>query len=376
MLQAIIAAVLGALFWVKSFWQRFRQKQSIVIYTESRHYYQYFERLITDLLARNAKILYITSDKADPLLTKAPSGMKVMYNKWKLGFVFSKMKADVMLMTMPDLGNYFLKRSATVKKYIYVFHAAVSTHQQYRKPAFFNYDTIFCTGNYQVDEIQKAEQLYNKQPKELIHYGYPLLDKIREETHADTRKVILIAPSWFEGCIFDTCIEELLIQLSKLDFEIVLRAHPEYIKRKPDSYARVQKIMAAHPKIMLDEEADVVKTLCVTDILITDRSGIAFEFALGAGKPVLFVDTVLKETNPDWKELGIEPIENSLRSQLGISMSPADKQTIPKKIEEVIALNEGFGEKMELLKKDIFYNSEASYRSGIDYIIGLTQRSK
>jgi hypothetical protein len=373
MLQAIIAAVLGAVFWLKSSWQRFRQKQSVVVYSESRYYYQYFERLINDLLARDVKILYITSDKTDPLLKTSPSHMKVMYNKWKIGFVFSKMKADVMLMTMPDLGNYFLKRSPTVGKYIYVFHAGVSTHQQYRKEAFFNYDTIFCTGNYQVNEIRKAEQLYHKQPKELLHYGYPLLETIQKETHADTRNVILIAPSWFEGCIFDTYIEDLLTALSDLPYEVVLRAHPEYVKRKPESYGRVQKIMSAHPQMMLDEEADLVKTLSVTDILITDRSGIAIEFAMGVGKPVLFVDTVLKETNADWRELGIDPIENKLRPELGISISPHEINILPQKIEQLLQLNEGFAERMKKLSAEVFFNSEASYKSGVDYIIQQIQ---
>lgn len=369
LIQLIVAGVLGALFWVRMFWQRLRHKQTVVFYAESRHYYQYYEKLVSGLLAKNVKVLYITSDKKDPLRKAAPEGMHVMHTKWMLGVLFKRIKADVMIMTMPDLGNFLFKRSSTVGKYVYLFHAAVSTHQQYRKEAFFNYDAIFCIGEYQEKEIRKAEELYGQSQKELIPFGYPLLDKIKEQTHADTRQVILIAPSWFDGCIFDSCIEELLLQLSKLPYEVVLRCHPEYRKRKEKSFARIIKMAQGFPHMMIDEEPDVIKTLSVADILITDRSGIALEFAFGTGKPVLFVETVLKQTNPHCSELGIEPIENSLRPELGISVLPDKLDQLPQKLKELSDLAEGFDHKMESLKKELFYNSEESYHKGVEYII-------
>src|SRR5688572_20497613 len=368
-IQIIVAAILGALFWIKMFWQRLRHKQAVVFYAESRHYYQYFEKLVTGLLAKKVRILYITSDKADPLRKTAPEGMQVMHTNRTLGFLFKRIKADVMVMTMPDLGNYLFKRSSSVGKYVYIFHAAVSSHQQYRKEAFFNYDAIFCTGDYQQKEIRKAEELYKQNKKELIPYGYPLLDDVKEQTHPDPRQVILVAPSWFEGCIFDTCIEELLLQLSKLPYEVVLRSHPEYKKRKGKSFDRINKILQQYPRMMIDEEPDVIKTLALADILITDRSGIAFEFAFGTGKPVLFIETVLKQTNPHCAELGIEPIENSLRHELGISISPASLDQLPQKLEELKDLGKGFNSKMELLEKKLFYNSDASYQQGVDYVL-------
>lgn len=368
-IQLVVAAVLGALFWVRMFWQRLRHKQSVVFYAESRHYYQYFQRLIEGLLAKGVKVLYITSDKADPLRKIAPEGLHVMHTKWMLGYLFKKIKADVLIMTMPDLGNFLFKRSPAVGKYIYMFHAAVSTHQQYRKEAFFNYDSIFCTGDYQQKEIRKAEELYVQKQKELIPYGYPLLDTIKEQTHADSRQIVLVAPSWFEGCIFDSCIDELLLQLSKLPYEVVLRCHPEYQKRKSKNFARIIKMTETYPRMMIDEEPDVIKTLSVADFLITDRSGIALEFAFGTGKPVLFIDTLLKQTNPHCNELGIEPIENSLRSELGISVSPDNFEQLPQKLKELSVFVNGFDVKMGLLKKDIFYNSEESYSKGVEYII-------
>jgi YidC/Oxa1 family membrane protein insertase len=357
-----------------------QQKHQVVFYAEGRHYFQYFEKLITDLLANSdIEICYITSDENDPLLTTAPGRVKPVYVKWMLGYLFSRIKTDVMIMTMPDLDNFLFKRSAHVGDYIYVFHAAVSTHQQYRKRAFFNYDTIFCTGEYQVKEIRLAEKLYGKKQKTTIHYGYPLFDAIKAKTA--TQKItgdtstILIAPSWFDGCIFDTCLEELLQQLAKLPYKVILRSHPEYEKRKKKGYNKVKQLVASNPSISIDDTPDVLQRLSSADILITDRSGIAFEFAFGAGKPVLFIDTALKQVNPDWKEMDIKPIENSLRGQLGVSIQPSQLNQLAEKIKELEKSTVEFRQNIQALEQTIFYNSPNSYKLGLDYImskVGVT----
>jgi hypothetical protein len=358
-----------------------QQKQQVIFYAESKFYYQYFEHLINDLLnTTNIEICYITSDKNDPLLQQSHSRMKVVLVKWMLGFLFSKMKADVVIMTMPDLDNFLFKRSKDVGCYIYMFHAAVSTHQQYRNRAFFHYDAIFCTGDYQQKEIRRAEEVYRQPAKELIPYGYPLFDAISKKVGAKTEypspPVILIAPSWFDGCIFDSCLEELLRQLAGLPYHVILRSHPEYEKRKKKEFKNMQRLLKGFTNISIDDQPNVMDRLASTHILITDRSGIAFEFAFGVKRPVLFIDTPLKQVNPDWKELGLEPIENHLRSQLGISVAPGELQHVPGMIVELEERAAGFADKISGLEKILFYNSDSSYVAGMQYVMKKIEKYK
>jgi hypothetical protein len=349
------------------------KRQRIVFYAETRHHYQYFDKLITDLLAMGIPITYITSDRADPLLSNAPPGMKVIRVKWMLGFLFSRLNAEIMVMTMPDLDNFLFRRSRQTDCYVYIFHAAVSTHQQYRKKAFYHYDAIFCTGPYQELELQTAEILYGLKKKDMVAYGYPLLQKLRarlgdgKNLHQLPR--ILIAPSWFDGCIFDTCLPALLEQLSVLPYEVVLRSHPEYEKRKPREFRKIGKLISSNDRISLDRSVDVIDSLSRADILVTDRSGIAFEYAFGIRRPVLFIDTALKQNNPDWEELQLPPVENALRDHLGVSVSPSDLVLIAGKIQEIQDMTPGFSEKIEVLEKNIFFNQEKGSQAGVDYIL-------
>lgn len=350
-------------------------KRPVIFYAENRFYHQYFKEL-AEGLANNlhTEVCYITSDKNDPILIHPPSGIKTFYVYWWLAFLFQRLKARLVITSMTDLNNYAFRRSKNVDRYIYIFHAAVSTHLQYTQKAFFNYDAVFATGEYQEKEIRAAEKIHHLAPKEIIHYGYPLIESLEKQI-ADRNTlvneqtpVILIAPSWFEGCIFDTCIAQLMQAVEKLTYNIVLRPHPEYVKRKKKAFAALVKQVGNNPKISIDYSADIMSSLVLADILITDRSGIAIEYALGIKKPVLFIETRPKIMNPDWEELGIEPLENQLRPEIGISAHLDEIDTIHQKIEQLLLLANSFPQKADTLKKNFLYDSKAGIAAGLNYI--------
>jgi hypothetical protein len=66
----------------------------------------------------------------------------------------------------------------------------------------------------------------------------------------------------------------------------------------------------------------------------------ALEYALGMEKPVLFIDVPRRIRNPDWQELGIEPIESAIRSKIGTIISPEHIQQVDEKIYGLLARKE------------------------------------
>ena len=138
-------------------------------------------------------------------------------------------------MTMPDLETFHIKRSKVYPvHYVYIFHAMLSTHLVYQKGAFDHYDTIFCVGNYQIEEIRSAEKIYNLKPKRLVQFGYNHLDNLIEkysnkENSSFNEKnsvQVLIAPGWGKNGIFETIVEEIIDILLKTRFKVILRPHP------------------------------------------------------------------------------------------------------------------------------------------------------
>ena len=259
-------------------------------------------------------------------------------------------------MTMTDLGNFGFKRSPFVKEYRYVFHAAVSIHQQYAERAFFNYDTFYALHRQHTEELLALEKFYGLPYKNIIPYGYPLLDRIQQTTAStDSEKTILVAPSWFDGCIFDVCIDELMIQLSVLAYAVVLRPHPEYVKRHAKKYQALKKRYQDQPRISFDEGTSFADTLSRASVLITDRSGIALEYAFGAFRPVLFIDTLPKIMNVNYKNIGIEPLEDKLRPVIGVTVSPENLPAIQRQIEWLETEAGVYKLTLQQLKSALFY---------------------
>ena len=123
-----------------------------------------------------------------------------------------------------------------LKKYVYLFHYPLSTHMVLHTGALDHYDTILCVGEFQIPEIRKQEELYHLPEKKLIMCGYGQLEKLQKQYDAmeppvRTCRKILVAPSWQEDNILDSCIDDLLRELMGKGNHIVVRPHPEYVKR-------------------------------------------------------------------------------------------------------------------------------------------------
>mgnify|MGYP003303689591 CR=1 FL=1 len=307
----------------------------LVFYSESNGFFKYFERTIQYLLKNtNLTIHYITSDPNDQIFTLAqqePQIKPYYIGAKKLITLLMKLEADVVVMTMSDLENYHYKRSYMRKdiEYVYMFHYPLSTHMVLHTGALDHYDTILCVGDFQFDEIRKQEELYNLPKKKLIACGYGQLETLYDsyismENVTRDRPKVLIAPSWQEENILDSCIDELLNSLLGQGFDVVVRPHPEYVKRYR---ARIDEIVQRYSSYMGDDltfELDFTsnKSIFDSDVVISDWSGTAYEFSFVTERPCVFIDTPPKIHNPEYVKLGIEPLEITLRDKIGLRVAP------------------------------------------------------
>ena len=74
------------------------------------------------------------------------------------------MDADMVIMTMPDLQNFHIKRSYVRKdvEYVYVPHGLDSLNLTMRTGSVDHYDAVLCVGPNQKEEIKKTEEVYKR----------------------------------------------------------------------------------------------------------------------------------------------------------------------------------------------------------------------
>ena len=361
----------------------------LVFYSEKSGFYKYFKNIIEYLLSHsNVIIHYVTNDPNDAIFQLAEHQPRI--KPYYIGLrktitLMMKMDADMVVMTTPDLDNYYIKRSYVKKdvEYVYVCHGLASTNLTVRKGAYDNFNTILCVGQHQINEIRETEEMYGLPRKNLVPCGYGLLDDLiasyeKMNKTADASKKILIAPSWQPDNILDLCIDTMLESLFHTDHCIIVRPHPEYIKRFPGKMERLLSKYSTRigPKFIIESDFTSNVTIFTADLLITDWSGIAFEYSFTTKRPCLFIDTPMKVLNPDYVKYKNRPLDISLRNQVGISIQPEQTSNIACYVEDLLAQDNMYLKRIETLREECIFNLGNSGRAGGEYILRQLIREK
>jgi YidC/Oxa1 family membrane protein insertase len=345
-------------------------ERSIVFYSESSVIlYPYVEEIIMELQNREQKVCYLTSSKDDPILKNKNENVRVFYigdsELEKMNF-FLRLKAKMLIMTMPDLGSYHIKRSKEFPvHYIYTFHSMNSTHMEFQKDAFDEFDSIFCVGPYQVQELRATEQLYNLKRKNLVECGYGLLDKLlklkstfpeKKNLLKNNKKNILIAPSWGKQNLLESIGIELVKTLLDAGYYVTVRPHPMTSKKSPKTIKQIKERFEKNPDFLLDTNTSSFEQLFSSYALITDWSGIGYEYAFVCERPVIYVDVPKKSHNKEYEKIGLVPFEISIRDKIGEVVSVQNMETIPERIEFLYSHNNNFENRIQKIRNDAIFN--------------------
>jgi len=354
----------------------------LVFYSESSGFYKYFKGTIHELLRRsNVIIHYVTSDPKDQIfeIAKGEPRIRPYYiGEKRLITLMMKMDADVVVMTLSDLDNYHIKRSYVRKdvEYIYTFHYPLSTHMVLNTGALDHYDTVLCVGGFQFDEIRFCEQLHGTPEKKLIECGYGLLEDLQKQYDAMTltkreRKKILIAPSWQTDNILDTCIDRMLEQLLGKGYQVVVRPHPEYMKRYRPRMDAIVERYADYKGGDLEFELDFTNSNSIfdSDLVISDWSGTAYEFAFVTKKPAVFINTPPKIHNSEYDQYPMKPLELTLRSQVGAEFEMDRLDKLADGVAELLERQEMYREKITQILNHTIANFGSSAKVSAKYII-------
>lgn len=355
----------------------------LVFYSESNGFYKYFKGILEYILEHtNITIHYITSDANDNIFKmeqEHPQIRAYYIGENRLITLMMKMDADVVVMTMPDLENYHIKRSYVRDdvEYVFVQHGMGSNNMGMRKGCVDHFDTIFCAGPHQLTEVRETEKVYGLPPKKLVEVGYPLIDEIREDYEAhphaeNVRKKILIAPSWQDDNIIDSCLEEILDALVDKDYTIIVRPHPQEVRLKAD-YMEVLKQRYESEHVMIQTDFTSNNPIFEADLLITDWSGISWEYAFTTLKPILFIDTPMKVMNPEYQKIDVIPLNILLRDKLGKSLKTDQMNHVAETVEYLLSHGVQYKEQIDQLAHEYIYHLGTSAEIGANYIIESIQ---
>ena len=318
MLFTILIGILGALRYVfKSWFVKLRfflsggrktkddgDKLPLVIFSEGKQYWNIFNPVCRELESRGIDTVYMTASEEDPALKNEYKHIRTEFigtgNKAfaKLNFL----NADIVLATTPGLDVYQWKRSREVKSYVHMFHAAGDV-TLYRMFGMDYYDVLLTSGDYQEKQIRDLESLRNLPAKEVVKVGIPYMDEMLARfknnpviNKKDGEVTVLLAPSWGPSAIFSKYDKKIIDVLLQTGYHIIVRPHPQSFTSEKDLMDSLMKEYPNSEQLEWNRDADNFEVLKRSDILISDFSGVIFDFSLVYDKPVIYTDTFFDDS--------------------------------------------------------------------------------
>ena len=360
--------------------------KKLVFYSESSGFYKYFQNIIEELLRRsNVTIHYITSDPGDQIFAlaeKEPRIQPYYIGERRMITMFMKLDSDLVCMTMPDLETYQYKRSYVRKdiEYVYIFHGMFSGLITLRKGALDHFDTLLTPTPGFEEEMRAWNRVNGLKDQNMIPCGYGVIDNMAAQYDAMEKsehdvKTILIAPSWQEGNILDSCLTDLCEPLLAAGYDVTVRPHPQYIRRFPQRLeAHMQECADYDPeRFRFQTDFSSNETVFASDLVVTDWSNIGYEYAVATKKPVLFINTPRKIVNEAWTEEDVEKYapDDRIRSIIGIAIDPADaREKGAEAVEYMLTHRAEYEEILESVRRERLYHFGESGKYGAKYLIG------
>ena len=351
-------------------------KLPIIIFSDHKRYWNVFKPICDELEKRKINTVYWTASFDDPALEQKYQFVKCEFigegNK-----PFSRLNmlnAQILLATTPGLNVYQWKKSKNVQFYVHIFHE-VGEPMGYRMFGLDFYDAVLLSGDFQADYIRFIEQKRNLTEKEVTTVGCTYFDEIQKRLASSPvidksdRKTILLAPSWGSTAILSRFGEKIIEALIKTGYEIIIRPHPQ---SKTSEKELLDSLMNKYPDsdfLHWNFDNDNFEVLRKSDVLISDFSGVVFDFALCFDKPIIYADTNYDSAPYDaaWLDEGETLWRFKVLPELGVPLKEEDFPNI-KQIIEKLTSDEKYSAGRERVRDEAWQNKGKSAIAIADYL--------
>ncbi len=345
-----------------------------VVYNEGMQYWNVFKPVCDEFEKRQIELTYYTSAEKDPCFEQNYKYVKPEFiGEGNMAFVrLNMLSAGIVLMTTPGLQVYQLKRSKNVKHYSHVLHMP-NDATTYRLFGLDYFDSVLLTGDYQKTDLQYLENARNITKKELVTVGCSYLDilaeKIKsipeEENHNFT---VLVSPSWGSVGVLSKYGEKLLDPLAKTGWNIIIRPHPQSKKSEKEMLDRLEARYKDNANIVWDYERDNIYSLKKADIMISDFSGIIFDYTFLCDKPVIYVADNIDLRPYDAYDLGKELWQFETLKKMGIKLDENNFENIAEVIKNASDSKE-LSEQRKIAKETAWMNIGNAGKNIVDFMI-------
>ena len=313
----------------------------LTFYAESAAYWMTFKPILEALEKRGIKSTYLTSAQDDPVFS---CGLPCVSARFigksntaytALGFLQTK----VFVLTTPGIDVLQIRRSPGVKRYVHVVHAVGDIHT-YKLFSFDYYDAVFCSGPAQAKSLRALESLRRTRPKDLVLLGCPYLDELvkrAQQAPEPEPNTVVVAPTWGKNGLLTRTGSLIPRMLAEAGFHVILRPHPQSFVSEIDLMHKLAQELSDCRQIEWDRNPDGFASLSRAKLMVSDISGVIFDFAFVFLRPVVSVGAgPVKDGFEAW-DIPHPAWEMSALDDLGRRIMPGEENKICQAVKELLA---------------------------------------
>lgn len=348
-----------------------------VIFSDHKRYWNVFKPICDEFEKRKIPLVYYTQSEDDPCLSQPYTYIKSEFiGEGNKGFIkLNFLNARVVLSTTPGLDVLQWKKSKNAEYYIHIQHS-VTDLSLYRMFGLDHYDSVLLTGLYQEKDIRLLETIRGTPKKELLVTGSVYMDEESKHlAHLPAYKgpdfkniTVLVAPSWGKNAILSKFGSRFLDALLATDFKIIIRPHPQSQISEKGMLEKLMEKFKGAEKIQWNFDNDNLSVMNSADILISDFSGILFDFSLLLNRPVLFADVQFDKSEYDAAWIDHELWTFQTIRKIGIELTESEFPRIGEIIKSAIN-NKSLEAERKKAKEEAWQYQGKSVEKTVDYII-------
>ena len=359
-IKKILKELLNIDFWSSLFSiikiKVFYEKENDISFYDNVNAHSKFSYLLIEKLIKQNKVILFVGSKEHELLNSNISNLQVYFIK---NTCLLKLLNIPILITPATGYSSFCKPKGT--KLIHLFHSIVSTHYIYGDGAFDAYDIFFAVGPHHIEELKRTEKIRNWSNKVYLETGYPKLEslvKYENNMNCSDTKTILFAPSWGEYNILKLFGLKIIKKVIELGYSIIVRPHPHSFSQDIETIDKIKQIAEENDSCKIENSNyDGMSSYISSDLMISDFSGAAYEYAFGLLKPVLFIDAPIKVANNSKEQLNYKPMEVTCRERIGVI---TDLDSFTDNLKKLISNGDNWKEDIKKVRKDFVFNPHNS----------------
>ncbi|OFX67894.1 MAG: hypothetical protein A2X12_07360 [Bacteroidetes bacterium GWE2_29_8] len=373
--------------------ERLLGRKIIMFSFSSKGQVQFFKPIIDEIKKRNLNYsLFFSSDTDVSIDTEYLKKYGISLNRYCLTKdVINLKNIDMFIET-----NIYARGPESSKK-VFIGHGQPNKVTKWSPDNLKSFEYYFLYGQLEKEmfEVIKLDQPEATKHIKLIEVGYPKLDKqINNEYHKETvfnelgfqsnRKTIIYAPAWDPGCslrIYKSLIVDKILEIPNIN--LIVKLHPTNLEPANSIHYNFytggvdwRTVFAAYshlPNFKFIEDWEVNKYLFISDLMVTDFSGVALEYIL-LDRPTVNIDCpeFYNKTLVEWNcdpEISKNDERFNAGRNAGVIVENLDE--MKDKITFLLENPTYNSEKRNKLAQKFLYNPGRGAKVSVDYIIEI-----